>query len=358
MTATPPLRGEPDEPIGELFRDVLDLASEAVDRIDLDAAYQRVTGLPRASITCPECGRTSFNPNDVRERYCGNCHWWTSDPVVMAARRRALAEEGVDPVGGDELDQLFGEAEQVAAAVMPPERVAQGLAEIVDAAPLPPADRGRLLRRWAQYMGPITPDVESAVQRCDEQDLQFLDAMLDDAAERWRTLPPELRGLVLPDLPPASKARPVEELSWARGVYFRRDGSQIPEVPGDRFGQVMTWARTYENFDRERRVESSVWRYRGRRWVHLSTVFNGTCANFEGYPKLWETALLPGPVQIWRWTSEEQGVAAHMAMLEAFVGRRRARRITAAERRARARRMRRVQRATPAPWRVKGGRRG
>jgi hypothetical protein len=26
------------------------------------------------SITCLICGMTSYNPNDVRERYCGNCH--------------------------------------------------------------------------------------------------------------------------------------------------------------------------------------------------------------------------------------------------------------------------------------------
>lgn len=25
------------------------------------------------SITCPQCGMTSHNINDVRERYCGNC---------------------------------------------------------------------------------------------------------------------------------------------------------------------------------------------------------------------------------------------------------------------------------------------
>lgn len=30
------------------------------------------------SITCPKCGRTSYNPNDVREGYCGNCHDWTT----------------------------------------------------------------------------------------------------------------------------------------------------------------------------------------------------------------------------------------------------------------------------------------
>lgn len=30
-----------------------------------------------ASITCPVCGMTSHNPNDVTEGYCGNCHDWT-----------------------------------------------------------------------------------------------------------------------------------------------------------------------------------------------------------------------------------------------------------------------------------------
>lgn len=32
------------------------------------------------SFTCPDCGYISHNPNDVRERYCGRCHWWTGDP--------------------------------------------------------------------------------------------------------------------------------------------------------------------------------------------------------------------------------------------------------------------------------------
>jgi hypothetical protein len=27
-----------------------------------------------ASFTCPDCGRTSYNPNDARHRYCGACH--------------------------------------------------------------------------------------------------------------------------------------------------------------------------------------------------------------------------------------------------------------------------------------------
>jgi ribosomal protein L37E len=32
------------------------------------------------SIRCNICGRTSYNLNDVRERYCGNCHVFHNDP--------------------------------------------------------------------------------------------------------------------------------------------------------------------------------------------------------------------------------------------------------------------------------------
>jgi hypothetical protein len=32
------------------------------------------------SFTCPRCHRTSWNPNDVREGYCGACHDWTRPP--------------------------------------------------------------------------------------------------------------------------------------------------------------------------------------------------------------------------------------------------------------------------------------
>ena len=44
------------------------------------------------SITCPRCGRTSFHPEDVRQGYCGHCHWWTSDPLLGSPRAIALAE--------------------------------------------------------------------------------------------------------------------------------------------------------------------------------------------------------------------------------------------------------------------------
>lgn len=31
------------------------------------------------SFTCPLCGKTSYNPDDVREGYCGACHEWTGE---------------------------------------------------------------------------------------------------------------------------------------------------------------------------------------------------------------------------------------------------------------------------------------
>lgn len=32
------------------------------------------------SYICPICEMESFNPNDVRERYCGNCHAFEKTP--------------------------------------------------------------------------------------------------------------------------------------------------------------------------------------------------------------------------------------------------------------------------------------
>lgn len=37
---------------------------------------------PGPSITCPRCGMTSFHPTDIEQGYCGNCNWWTSDPIL------------------------------------------------------------------------------------------------------------------------------------------------------------------------------------------------------------------------------------------------------------------------------------
>ncbi len=45
-------------------------------------------------IVCPKCGMVSHNPNDVRERYCGNCHAFHDDfPVTtkVIARFASIA---------------------------------------------------------------------------------------------------------------------------------------------------------------------------------------------------------------------------------------------------------------------------
>lgn len=50
-----------------------------------------------ASFTCPACGRTSRNPKDVEEGYCGHCHDWTADDkpadqeVAVIHRGRAFS---------------------------------------------------------------------------------------------------------------------------------------------------------------------------------------------------------------------------------------------------------------------------
>jgi ribosomal protein L37E len=31
------------------------------------------------SITCPRCGKVSYNPTDVEQRYCGACHAFHQD---------------------------------------------------------------------------------------------------------------------------------------------------------------------------------------------------------------------------------------------------------------------------------------
>lgn len=38
------------------------------------------------AIQCLVCGRVSYNPNDIRDKYCGFCHRFHEDPAQEAAR--------------------------------------------------------------------------------------------------------------------------------------------------------------------------------------------------------------------------------------------------------------------------------
>jgi hypothetical protein len=41
------------------------------------------------TITCPKCGKTSYHPEDERQRYCGHCHQFHADMVQDEDRNRA-----------------------------------------------------------------------------------------------------------------------------------------------------------------------------------------------------------------------------------------------------------------------------
>jgi len=49
-------------------------AMKSVAEANGQIGFGKALGEP--SITCPRCGLTSYNGNDIRERYCGNCHMW------------------------------------------------------------------------------------------------------------------------------------------------------------------------------------------------------------------------------------------------------------------------------------------
>ena len=45
------------------------------------------------SITCPICGKTSYNPNDVEQRYCANCHAFWGDLAEGTRVERVRPED-------------------------------------------------------------------------------------------------------------------------------------------------------------------------------------------------------------------------------------------------------------------------
>lgn len=44
------------------------------------------------SLTCPRCGVTSYNVNDVEQSYCGRCHLFLLDPVSFAGETMPTAD--------------------------------------------------------------------------------------------------------------------------------------------------------------------------------------------------------------------------------------------------------------------------
>lgn len=55
------------------------LFDKAIEAEQVRMRAQAMTGSTRPSFTCPVCGCTSYNPNDVVHRYCGNCRAFVDD---------------------------------------------------------------------------------------------------------------------------------------------------------------------------------------------------------------------------------------------------------------------------------------
>lgn len=50
-----------------------------------------------SAILCLLCGRSSYNPNDVRNAYCGHCHRFHQDQARLAADFIAMAVQTLRP---------------------------------------------------------------------------------------------------------------------------------------------------------------------------------------------------------------------------------------------------------------------
>lgn len=70
--------------------------------------------MPEPSFTCPRCGRTSHNPTDVVEGYCGACHDWTGrrnqidDPFSRNDTDARGLRVHADPLDATAARQLVG----------------------------------------------------------------------------------------------------------------------------------------------------------------------------------------------------------------------------------------------------------
>lgn len=49
-----------------------------------------------AAFTCPRCGRTSHDPTDAEQGYCGGCHDWTGPDVPYCRKAYCTLPLGHD----------------------------------------------------------------------------------------------------------------------------------------------------------------------------------------------------------------------------------------------------------------------
>ena len=89
-----------------------------------DVLLKRWPATSEPSYTCPVCKMTSYNPNDIQHRYCGNCHRFEARSrdelelrrVELMQRVQAMA----DAAGQDTIDievTLLQEIVSIASAI-------------------------------------------------------------------------------------------------------------------------------------------------------------------------------------------------------------------------------------------------
>ena|ERR1700729_2020340 len=70
----------------------------------------RITGVASPSkFICPRCGAVSYNPNDIRELYCGRCHVFLSEECerrLAALERREATVQTIVAAVDDLADRL------------------------------------------------------------------------------------------------------------------------------------------------------------------------------------------------------------------------------------------------------------
>lgn len=45
------------------------------------------------TLKCPVCGQLARHSQDIEQGYCGHCHWWTFDPVMVGGWLEDMAEK-------------------------------------------------------------------------------------------------------------------------------------------------------------------------------------------------------------------------------------------------------------------------
>ncbi|MGY6278178.1 hypothetical protein [Methylomonas sp. MgM2] len=73
----------------EVIDEVAEILKPLLNNLE-QKAYSLVTIDGRPGIMCHQCGQSSTNSNDVKHRYCGNCHRFLEDAPVP----RGIGEAG------------------------------------------------------------------------------------------------------------------------------------------------------------------------------------------------------------------------------------------------------------------------